>query len=1039
MTALIQHLAEICREHPLREKWLVAPSRRVAHQWLDRVTVLGAPVVNARVQTTGSLALDIVKPALVAEGLAVLSPAVRRLVVAAAWTRTMDEDGYLGRARMTPRLVTLTEQTLTDLRMGGLTCGDLDPGHFERADKGRELRMLLADYEGELKRRGLIDHAEAMRRAAARLRSGSEETTAEILLLVPDDMRWTTLEQALLDAFGARRIMLASDEPADADTPPRAGSDLEALRWIELPPQAPPPVQDGSVRIAHAVGEINEVRGALRRCLAAQRPIDEVEILYATAEPYVPLIYDTAQRLFEIDNALDLGVPLTFAEGIPARLSRPGRLLTAWLVWIREGFPQATLMRMMRAGLLRLPVDEDGDPVGTARLVRALGSLGIGLGRERHLQCIDARVAGLERLAGEGEDAERLKRRLATARALAGLVKGVIGASPPRDAGAAEAVRAAVQLLRDQARQSSRLDGLARHHLLQEIEPMADALAAEPALPAGFSAWDWLAELPDRLRVGGSGPRPGHLHVASWRTGGHSGRPETIVLGLDDTRLPSAGYQDPLALDAERDRLGGGLMTASQRLREQREDFARLVSRLRGRVTLSFSSRDLAEDSEMFASPVVLSAFRILSGQRDGDHAALLKWLEPAASFAPRSEDRCLDTGEWWLCHAAREKPVGNLATVAAATFEHVARGWEAVVARASNAFTEFDGHLPDPGPELDPLSARGPVVSATGMLQQLGGCPLACFYQRVLRIHPPDDVAIDPEMWLSPLDFGTLFHDVLYEFVAELLDSNAWPPDPQRDLPRMATIVERNAAAWRKKIAPPNTEAERRQREKLDRAAEIFVNEQARRGDRGRPVYLEATIGMPSEERPTDLNAPDPVSVALPGGGALRARARIDRIDRRRVGNPADDPIFSIVDYKSGSWTKGYDPPDAFGQGRLVQHVLYMAVVEAVLKAHLGAAARVDEFRFVFPGVRTHGREIEFGRAILPEGLAVVERLCTLAGSGAFPATDDVEDCRFCDYRQACQAVNRDLKTICASTRRKMTPENRDLKPFVELRRGGP
>ena len=87
--------------------------------------------------------------------------------------------------------------------------------------------------------------------------------------------------------------------------------------------------------------------------------------------------------------------------------------------------------------------------------------------------------------------------------------------------------------------------------------------------------------LPDRLRVGGSGPRPGHLHVAAVQGGGHSGRPHTIILGLDDARLPLAGHQDPLLLDHERGRLEAGLATSQKRLREQLDDFAKLLCRLR--------------------------------------------------------------------------------------------------------------------------------------------------------------------------------------------------------------------------------------------------------------------------------------------------------------------------------------------------------------------------------------------------------------------------------------------------------------------------
>ena len=51
MNTLIEHLAEACRDHLLGVKWLIAPSRRVGHQWLDQVARAGAPVVNVHVQT----------------------------------------------------------------------------------------------------------------------------------------------------------------------------------------------------------------------------------------------------------------------------------------------------------------------------------------------------------------------------------------------------------------------------------------------------------------------------------------------------------------------------------------------------------------------------------------------------------------------------------------------------------------------------------------------------------------------------------------------------------------------------------------------------------------------------------------------------------------------------------------------------------------------------------------------------------------------------------------------------------------------------
>ncbi len=1005
MNTLIEHLAEACGRHRVQEKWLIAPSLRVGHQWLDQVTLAGTPVVNVRVLTVRSLALQVIGPRLAEESLTVASPAARRIAVASAWQDVMRDDGYLGEARRTPGLLALAEATILDLKLAGVAPEGFKTGAFEHRLKGHELTALLGAYQGELDRRGLIDNADAARLATAEL-AGNGAAGREIVLLWPEDIRLTAVEQTLLGAVaGGNVVTLAVDQPGGDDS----GKDL-------------------SVRFVHAVGEANEVRGVLRSCLGEELSLDTVEVLYTASDPYVSLIYEMAQRVFDPETSLDLDIPVTFADGVPAKLSRPGRLLAAWHEWIHDGFPQSGLLRMLQAGLLTSPAGDD-HAVATAGLVRTLRRTGIGFGRDRYQQCLQEHIDSIERPGSH----------LQSARALAGFVETLIAVSPEPSASAAEAVAAARALLGDHARVADKLDGLAVQRLGQELDSMAEALGGATADPAGFDVWQWLEELPDRITIGGSGPRPGHLHAAPLRGGGHSGRANTFVLGLNDGRFPSAGRQDPLLLDVERRQVAASLRTSDVELHEQLEQFDRVLAGLRGRLTLSFSSRSLDDDRETFASQVVLSAWRRVSLERDGDHAALMKRLDPAISFAPRDADRCLDSGEWWLYQAAREPRVENLPELAGAAFDHLARGAAAGTARASDAFTVYDGRVDDPGAELDPCDPRGPAMSATSGLQAIGKCPLAYFYARVLKIELPEHVDVNPDEWLDAMQFGTLLHDVLFRFVEKLIVDDTWPPEPERDRPVIASIVQSLAADARRRHPPPNEDAYRRQRRRLDGSAEIFVNEQARQAGPGRPVYLEASIGLPTEQRSTDIDAPDPVEVALPGGGTIRARARIDRIDRVDDGDAPKRPTFVIYDYKSSSRTDPYDPSDLFDKGRLVQHVLYMAVAGAVLRDRFGPDTVVDGFRFMFPGVRTHGREVAFGRDVVEPGLEVIRTLCALPAAGIFPATDDLADCRYCSYRAACQAVQRDLRDLCAASKRKIdNPGNTVLKPFVELRRDG-
>ena len=111
-----------------------------------------------------------------------------------------------------------------------------------------------------------------------------------------------------------------------------------------------------------------------------------------------------------------------------------------------------------------------------------------------------------------------------------------------------------------------------------------------------------------------------------------------------------------------------------------------LLARLRGTVTLSYSCYSLADDREMFPSSIVLSAFRILSGQRDGDHAALNRWLGPAESFAPEAADKALTEAEWWLWRATGSEDVVDPEIVVGSRYPHLGRGYALARERSRTA-----------------------------------------------------------------------------------------------------------------------------------------------------------------------------------------------------------------------------------------------------------------------------------------------------------------------------------------------------------------
>ncbi|MFO8009141.1 MAG: PD-(D/E)XK nuclease family protein, partial [Candidatus Brocadiia bacterium] len=525
-------------------------------------------------------------------------------------------------------------------------------------------------------------------------------------------------------------------------------------------------------------------------------------------------------------------------------------------------------------------------------------------------------------------------------------------------------------------------------------------------------------------------PRPGCLHVDHLLSGGHSGRGHTFLLGLDDSRFPGAGLQDPLLLDSERRKLSPELPTAAGRLKEKLVEFVRLLARLRGTVTLSFPCQSVVEDRELFPSSAVLAAYRLISGNREGEQQDLLKWLPAPVSFAPCDSAFCLDATEWWLWRLTEPEPVTNARELVRSRFPHLARGEQAAAARGADAFTPHDGHVPEADQDLDPTQETGRVMSSNG-LQTIGQCPRKYFFKYGLNIAPPEDVPMDPDQWLDGLAFGSLIHELFEGFVREVI-ADGRVPQFRADYPRLRELLQEKVREYQGLYPPLNDASFQRRVAELEQTARTFLREDERycQHTHSVPAYLEASIGMPPDGHGTDLDTLAPVSLTLPNGKVIRVRGRVDRIDR--IGNGAVH-TYGIWDYKSGS-TWGYDRADPLRQGRKVQPFIYMTVVGHRLREKIDCQARVEYFGFFFPGVRAVGERLQWTPSELAGGGQVLQNLCQVVADGVFVATNDHEqDCTYCDYQGICG----DVETLSATVNRMLEcPENRMLDPFRNLRR---
>jgi hypothetical protein len=1035
---LATELSRVCQERLLQEKWLIAPSLRVGHQWLDIVTLSGGPVLNVRIKTLKGLALDLAAPEMARLGVSLISATGSLFLVDQILNKLQGHSSsYLSSLPPSPTLSRTVCSAIDALRAAGINVADLRPQCFEAPEKSEDLAFVLTEYLRILDEKSLIDYAAALSLATERVTTDPEALAADVIVILPEDLDLTHAEKAMVQALPAPALItLHVDRPGEPpDNASQAVNDASLLRWLSKPSAAPAPVGDGTADIFRAVGEANEVRETLRTCLSRGYKFDEVEILHTDSETYVPLIYELLARPDAEPTFEDQGLPVTFAEGIPTRYSKPGRALIAWTAWLRQGYVQETLARMIQDGLLDLP-GMGREAFSFSGLATLFREVRIGLGRDRYIPKLVEKIAELRRSTtgaalgskpkGRNDDSLTQETRIKGLDILLKAVERLLEVSPAESFTSAEILIAAKRFLEELARSDTELDNYALKALIDEINDMA-FWTEQFSGATSIDLWEWLSSLPGTVRVGGSGPRPGRLHVAHALSGGHSGRQHTFVIGLDDSRFPGAGLNDPLLLDEERARLSPELRKASAQLGLKLEKFAELQARLRSTVTLGYSCLNLKEDREMFPSPVVLSAYRILSNNREGDQGDMMAWLRHPASFAPYTPDKCLNEHEWWLWRLCGPETILGAREAVGRHFPHLASGFNAAEARNSDEFTIYDGQLTDPPPELDPSSPLGPVLSAQ-RLETVGCCPLRYFFKYVLGISPPEELAVDLTRWLDPVDYGNLLHEVFYRFMSELMAERR-KPLYERDSPRLFKILDELVTRYEKLFPPPGPSAFRQQMLQLIRAAHIFLIEEEELCRQSRPLFLEASVGMPPYERSSPLDAQEPVTIALPDGKTIRARGRLDRVDILEDGSKS---MYSIWDYKTGRPTR-YDKPDYFWQGRVIQHALYIEMARAILRKKVAPGAEVSHFGYFFPGTGYRGIRIRRWRNQMIGAAEVIDRLCKILADGCFLSTNNAkEDCPFCDYLLICG----DVDALAAASNRKLENlRNECLQPIRELR----
>jgi RecB family exonuclease len=1007
MDPFVQQLAELCRTHVTRAKWVFVPSHAVGRTLGERIALSGTNWLNLRFMTPLDLALRMGAPFLVERG---IEPSEEGLGPALMMRLLLDlprQGGYFRPLADQPSMALALWTTIRELRLGGVRSADLHEDAFASPAKHEELRALLAAYETFLLQRKRGDMALVYEEAAKHpdwCPIKPEDCWTEL-----PDVVWAPLQRSLLEMLPGERITprtlslpgaaiprRLSDRRVMTVAPDSALTPLARLLRIQentasADPQAPtPPRRQESVapgiHLFHAGGREAEIEEVVRRILATGASLDQVEIACAS-DAHVSLIWEKALRH---------EWPITLGPGIPSAQTRPGRALIGLCDWIETDFSAGYFRRLLQSGDIGVELEDEG--FTAAQAARILARAGAGWGRATYALAL-GRLRKTYTLRAADPDESDDDRADAQAKAdltgrvlewITGQVTAIPEANDNGKVPLQTLVDGAIAFIEQTTARKSALDHRAASTLRDHVAELRALGSFTCSLP---EALRFIRERVETLQVAPERTRPGHLHVCALSQACHSGRPHLFVVGLEEGRVFPTATEDPVLLDDERAALSPALRRSTDRIDESVYGVLTRLATWTGvppaSVTFSYSCRDTREFRETYASWLILQAFRLQQADPAASYQQMKVALGEPKSAVSVDRAAATSSGGWWLRSVIGTGDKGTVALTA--TFPAIARGRTAEEEKASDAFSEYDGFVHEAGQALDPC-ADGASYSVTE-LESAAGCPFRFFLKRGLGVRPVEERERDRDAWLDPLTRGSELHD-LYALVLRRCRDERRRLDRKKDGAWLKALAEARLSELQREMPSPTAEILDRESKEFLADIELFLDAESGVVT-STPIGFEVSFGRPLEDDGEPLAQAEAVEIDLGKGLTFRIAGRIDRIDK--VGPTS----FEVLDYKTGGfWRK--DWTGVFNGGRRLQHALYgLAAVELLRSRYKNP--KVVAGVYYFPGRRGRRERV---RIEAPGQRAIASILADLRAvilAGTFVHAPSADTCKFCDYAVGC------------------------------------
>lgn len=695
--------------------------------------------------------------------------------------------------------------------------------------------------------------------------------------------------------------------------------------------------------------------------LAAARQLGETELIAATVKRLlvdgharpgeIAVVFRTPQEIGGLVSEVfgRLGVPVVFESGQSLDRSPALRALATLLQLDLDDWPFDQLLAVLGSNYFQPNWPEWRGGRTAADVERTVRGLQIPYGRDRLITQL--RSAGTT----SGEPASTITQRLAQA----------IDALPERAtlpdwAKAWQQLASEIGLLRAiDASEGRAKDGSSDHHSsfllhhslsdrrawnrLIEVLEAGDTLAAwlqrRPPELDRRAAFEALLDILHSECVGHAGDEAGYVRVLSASSVRSLRIPFLFLAGLSEKVFPPPDREDRLYSEAEYVRLidaGLPFVARTERTREEMLLFYEAITRATKRLYLSYPALD---DS---AQPLLPSPFLREVEQAFGP--VRIPRIERSDLSPIPPDDEPLSEAEFRV-KALATALAGNVALLAglfrraegggrkaengvdeSGTREipaSLAAGLELIHLRQDrDRFGPAEGVLPSTAAHyyLATLYAQQHTFSATE-LERYAACPFCFFLERVLKIEPVEDLALEFDV----LNRGRIVHDVLATFHRRVNERLGRPASP----------LELDAADFDKMLAvaideslPPEPENpiqaalgeidRRLVVEWLSKYRTQFEKYGALWQDLDRPMapeLFEVAFGRGGDASPlTDR----PLEFSF-DGQTVRISGRIDRID---TGEVAGEMVFNILDYKTGGTVTL--TPDTIRAGTTLQLPVY-------------------------------------------------------------------------------------------------------------------